>query len=163
MGLSALRTGLVRLDGEAFSTCWAHCSVLMGGQGHSCVQLTSQHARVALSVQQLWLDLRRCITNSRSSFPEPGLLKGAPQSPGPGASPQGPMRGQLLWQGEPCGCSPCCMTSAPDAHQPAQLTKVPPFAVGAFGCDVPSCQSALPSPFAWKRRGRKEISHKFGI
>lgn len=27
--------------GEASSALWAHCSVLTGGQGHSCVQLAS--------------------------------------------------------------------------------------------------------------------------
>jgi len=34
----------------------------------------------------------------------------------------------------------------PSARHPAQLSKVPPFAVGAFRCGVPSCHSALTPP-----------------
>lgn len=40
----------------------------------------------------------------------------------------------------------CGMPSAPRAHEPAQLSKVPPFGVGAFRCCVPSWWSSLPSP-----------------
>lgn len=127
--------------------------------------VASRHARVTLCQcsNGLQLALSRCVTESRSAFPEPGLLTGLPLSPGPRAGPQGLIRGQPLQQGEPWGCSGCCMPSAPNAHEPAQLSKVPPFAVDAFRCGVPSSRSILPSPFAWKRRSRRGISYTFGI
>lgn len=48
------------------------------------------------------------------------------------------------------------MPSVPNAHEPAQLSKVPPFAVGAFRCDVPSCRSALTSPPLLPGKGEAE-------
>lgn len=36
--------------------------------------------------------------------------------------------------------------SASNAQEPAQLSNVPPFAVGALRCGVPSCWSTLTSP-----------------
>lgn len=115
-------------------------------QLHPAHQLACTCDTICRCSSGLWLDSSRCVTKSRSAFPEPELLRALPQSPGPRACPQGPMRGQLLQQHEPCCCSPCCMPSASNAHEPVQLSNVPPFAVGSFRCGAPSCPSTLTSP-----------------
>lgn len=136
----------VRLDGEAFSTCWAHCSVLTGGQGHRCGLLTSWHARVTLSVQQRAVAGLQQMCHQKQEF-LPWAWAFEVDSSEPTASPQRTMHGQPLWQGEPCGCSPCCTPKCAQYTRDCSALQGATICCGCFQvwCSLLLVRTHLPS------------------
>lgn len=135
--------------GEALSACRVHLCV--HSQVFSSTAPSSSaacrpvwHCRFS---NGLWLALSRCATGIRSAFPEPGLLR-------PRASLKVLMHGHLLQQHKTCGYSLYQVPSVPSAQ--SLLISPRSICPGCFQvhCSLLPVSFHLPSPFAWKRRGR---------
>lgn len=145
----------VRLERHSLPAGYTAVCVFAGGK-HSSIQLNSLHTRVIPLLQQWvvsWPE-QMCHWNQTPSLSQ--------DSSGLRASLQGLMHGHLQQQHNPCGYSLYQMLSVPSTQKSAQLLRsiCSVYFQVCFSL-LPVCIH-LPSPFAWKRRGRRRISHTFG-
>lgn len=143
--------------GEALSACWVQCCVCIHRWPAAQLCPAQQLAPTGDTCfsNGLWLDSSRCVTGIRSALSEPGLLR----AQGPGQTCRGWWMATCCSNTSPVATAhtrcPVCSTHTTLLSSPRSVCS------GCFQvcCSLLPVCIHLPSPFAWKRRDKRGMSH----